>query len=110
MDTSPSPSWRATALAFSGRPDPEWDVPEGEAAALAAAFSTLPAADPVAAAPPLGYRGVRLDAPDGRSWTAYGGVVASGTDTRDDAGREWERRLLVSAPDGTLPSFVGFSE
>ena len=53
--------------------------------------------------PPLGYRGCRLEAPDGRMWTAYGEQVASGLERRRDADREFEGSLIGSAPPGFLP-------
>jgi hypothetical protein len=108
MDTSPSSdAWRASAAVFSGRPDPQWEVPAAEAAVLVAAWEALPPSDEAVAEPPsLGYRGARLDAPDGRRWDAYGGGVTQGDDTRADAGRHWERLLLATAPAGSLPPFA----
>ena len=105
MDTSPSSDgWRASVAVFSGRPDPEWPVPADLAAALVTTWASLPpAGSPAAGAPPLGYRGARLVAPDGREWAAFGGVVTLAGDARADAGREWERRLVETAPPGTLP-------
>ena len=64
------------------------------------------------AAPPLGYRGYVLHAPDGREWVAFGGAVtlttSEGVDVRSDAERAFERRVLDSAPPNLLPP-LGFA-
>jgi hypothetical protein len=52
----------------------------------------------------LGYRGCRLEAPDGRVWTAFRELVSLGADGRRDGGREFERALIASAPAGILPA------
>ncbi len=55
----------------------------------------------------LGYRGSTLRAPDGRMWFVYREVVALLADgppeVRSDKDREFERRLLDSAPPDLLP-------
>jgi hypothetical protein len=65
---------------------------------------------PPPAAPPLGYRGCVLRAPEGREWVAYGGAVTlttvEGVEVRSDAKRVFERRLLDSAPPNVLPPLV----
>lgn len=103
MDTSRSSDWTARALVFSGRPDPLWTVDDRAVAELVAAWSALTAARGPATAPPLGYRGVVLRAPDGRTWSAFGGTVTAGAEVREDPGRAFERRLLDTAPPGLLP-------
>lgn len=112
MDTSRSSDWTAQALVFSGRPDPLWTVDGHAVAELLAAWPSLTERPAPAAPPPLGYRGVVLRAPDGRTWSAFGGAVTarSGEDAgtvhgevRDDPGRAFERRLLATAPPGVLP-------
>jgi hypothetical protein len=58
-------------------------------------------------APPLGYRGSFLRDPEGREWLAYGGVVtfrsAGRMESRRDPDKRFEKVLLGSAPEGTLP-------
>ena len=108
MATSRSPEWSARALLFSGRPDPSWPVPETIATELHALWSALdPWSGTPPVAPPLGYRGCILHAPDGREWVAFGGAVtlatSQGADVRSDAERAFERRLLDSAPSTLLP-------
>ena len=98
-----------TAAVFSGRPDPEWQVPDDARARLQSVWSALKSGAPtVPSAPALGYRGCLLRCPPGDEWFAYGGVVqhttASGVvDRRNDPERTFERLLLSTAPGGTLP-------
>jgi hypothetical protein len=108
MGTSRSADWLARALVFSGRPDPAWVVPSGAAGELLRVWSGLPASTrQPASPPPLGYRGIQLQAPDGRTWESFGGQVTLHdgplTDTRDDGDRRFERLLLATAPASTLP-------
>jgi hypothetical protein len=98
-----------TAFVFSGRPDPEWPVPAGARTRLREIWSALtPVVSASPAAPALGYRGCALRCPPGDEWLAYGGVVShtavsGAVDRRSDRGRTFERLLLSTAPDGTLP-------
>src|SRR5215212_5656571 len=108
MATSRSPEWSASALLFSGRPDPTWSVSEIVASELHAMWSSFgPSSGVPPTAPPLGYRGSILRAPDGREWKAFGGVVTlntpEGVEVRSDTERTFERRLLDSAPPNLLP-------
>jgi hypothetical protein len=101
MDTRRSTDWRATAILYSGRPDPEWEVgPE-----LARPLAELPPLEgEPPSAPPLGYRGVALISPGGARYEAYGGAVAfDHRERRADPGRRFERSVLESAPPGLLP-------
>jgi hypothetical protein len=98
-----------TAFVFSGRPDPEWEVPAEVRTSLQKFWSALtPGASALPPAPPLGYRGCALRCPPDDEWLAYGGVVshtvASGAvDFRLDPERTFERLLLSTAPAGALP-------
>ena len=107
MGTSRSPDWSATAELFSGRLDPVWPVSVAAAAELSSVWERLDPTDLVAVAPPLGYRGCVLRAPDGRTWRAFGGVVEfthrGQVESRTDDGRAFERRLLNTAPPGLVP-------
>lgn len=97
-------SWTAGAAIFSGRPDPAWEVPAEEAERIVSSWeASPPAREPAAKAPPLGYRGCWLRAPDGREWRAGGGVVESSGDARADDGGAVEQAILATAPKGTLP-------
>jgi hypothetical protein len=55
----------------------------------------------------LGYRFSSLSSGDGRRWVAFDRVVRyespEGSELRRDEGREFERRLLASAPSGLVP-------
>jgi hypothetical protein len=109
MGTSKSPdAWKAGALLYSGRRDPEWSVPESLARQLQKRWKEMP---PSSGSPPdapgLGYRGAFLRGPDGREWVAFKGIVLlktqAGVEAREDASEEFERILLASAPAGWLP-------
>lgn len=99
---------RVKVLLYSGRPDPEWSVTAGEAAALLALWARL-RADRVAKvpAPALGYRGciVRMEPGD---WQAFAGAVthraAQLEETRADPTRSFERATLATAPAGLVPA------
>jgi hypothetical protein len=103
-------TWVASASIFSGRPDPVWQVAPELGERLAELWDGLPAwAGDVPRPPPLGYRGCRLEAPDGRVWTAYGQLISLDGQRRRDAEKEFERTLIGSAPPGLLPATAGLS-
>ena len=56
-----------------------------------------------ASPPALGYRGCFVRDPEGRTWTVYRELVTLSSETRRDDERRFERRVLASAPAGTLP-------
>jgi hypothetical protein len=101
----------ASAFIFSGRPEPTWTVSPGMVQRLEAIWNSLePRAKNPPSAPPLGYRGCFLrDAVD-REWFAYCGVVtlktATGSESREDKDRDFEKTLLRSAPEGKLPAVL----
>ena len=112
MATSRSPDPQAAGLAgaqvFSGRPDPTWPVDQATAGSLQDLWSRLePWEGEIPAPPPLGYRGCFLRLADGREWQTYGGVVtlrqAGAVEFRRDRARAFEKQLLGTAPEGTLP-------
>ena len=111
MNETPSTA-RASALVFSGQPDPEWPLAPAQTAALETLWAGLAAgADPGPEPPALGYRGVW--ARDGRSgeWRAFGCTVtrhdARGAERRGDTERKFERAVLATAPPGLLPHLPG---
>jgi hypothetical protein len=111
MVTSRLPNgWTASADVFSGRPNPEWPVPERVAEDLILRWRGLPLSDRrIPDRPLLGYRGCLLRAPDGREWHGYDRIVVatgeSGTrHSRTDNDRAWQRYLLQTAPPGLLPA------
>ena len=97
----------ASALAFSGRPDPRWPVSDAEAAELEALWCRLEPSPPGSPPPPLGYRGCTLRIAPDREYFAYRGVVtrtaAQASESRIDAAREFEKRVIATAPAGLLP-------
>lgn len=98
-------SWKAGALLYSGRPDPSWDLNAHAAEAWVKTFDNLTLTrTPIPSQSRLGYRGAWLQAPDGRRWNAFLGVVWQDRDRRPDVGRGLEQRLLETAPTGTLPN------
>src|SRR5215211_443206 len=100
--------WTATALVHSGRPDPVWTVDDGTAERLLKIWQHLPMSpSPPPEPPPLGYRGAWIhDGAGGRSWFAFGGVVASEGANREDVGDEFARTLLATAPANSLPPWL----
>ena len=111
MATSRSASysgWIAGASVFSGRTDPSWPIAPELAEELVAVWDRLPSLEgSLPSAPPLGYRGCFVEDPDGRTWTAFHEAVTlslpDGTVTRRDDEHQFERLVLASAPEGTLP-------
>ena len=100
----------ATACLYSGRPDPQWQVPAAAARDLRRLWQLLQDTESSPPKPPpLGYRGCTLDCGEGARWFAYGGVVAMDDVCRIDPDRSFERLLLRSAPRGLIPPVV-FSE
>lgn len=113
---SPAPlQWTITALIFSGRTDPHWPALRTTMNEALRLWDQLPAAPSAAPStpPPLGYRGVTLRDPAGRTWTASSGTVtlrdpadapSASPQTRRDDARSFEKLLLDSAPPGILPA------
>ena len=96
-----------SAAVYSGRRDPEWEVPDEAARRLRELWDSLeptPRAPP--AAPALGYRGCTLTCPVHGRWFAFSGVVSMGKEHRSDVNRSFERALLQTAPKGSLPGSV----
>jgi hypothetical protein len=96
---------------FSGRPDPEWEVTDDLASRLIEIWAGLPPHSGHASEPSgLGYRFSSLSSSDGRRWVAFDKVVRyespEGSELRRDERREFERRLLESAPAGILPPWT----
>src|SRR5690242_10075226 len=110
MATSKSPehkNWIAGAYIYSGRRDPTWPVSKSLVHNLEKLWETLPPSPEKPGRPRLGYRGTFLRSPDNREWLAFKGSVSlatsSGTESRADHNREFERLLLSSAPPRILP-------
>jgi hypothetical protein len=109
MGTSKSrEKWIAGALLFSGRRDPEWELSPEIVRDLQKLWDAMPLSSK---APPtisrLGYRGMFLRGPGSLQWIAYEGIAwqqtATGLEVRTDKRREFEKRLVGSAPEGVLP-------
>ncbi len=106
-----SAPWVGRVSVFSGRPDPEWEVPDEMASHLMELWRRMPP-EPVVRSEPggLGYRFASLSSRDGQRWLAFGGVVRrvspEGSELRRDEGGEFERLLLASAPAGILPPLM----
>lgn len=108
-------AWIAGARIFSGRPDPSWPLTaEAAERALALWDAAAGTAAPIPAAPPLGYRGAVLAAPDGRRWLAFGGIVEMRSDDaverRSDPERLFERLLVAAAPEPFRERLMGLIE
>lgn len=107
---------RATALVYSGRPDPEWTVDNEKLETLEHIWNELPPSTSASpAAPPLGYRGLTLVCSSDKCWLAYGGIVTFKHGTRSpqhrrDEGRRFERALAKTAPPDVLPPHPELSD
>lgn len=102
--------YTAGASIFSGRPDPAWALDEIVVAELLALWARMePYAGPLPSPPGLGYRGCFLRN-SSREWRAYRNFVTLTEDdrseTRRDPSRQFELRLLGSAPAGAIPSQI----
>jgi hypothetical protein len=100
--------YAASALVFSGRPDPRWQVTEPQAQSLRALWEqSATTAAPEPHATPLGYRGVSIICEENEEFFAYGGRVRMKTGTiiewRIDEEQRFERLLLSTSPAGILP-------
>ena len=100
--------YTAGVSVFSGRPDPIWSVNEEVGSKLLKLYDDLERYEgPAVQAPPLGYRGAFLRDDAGHEWFAYRGVVTltgpPSSEVRKDAGREFERALVASTPQGLVP-------
>ncbi len=100
-------AWRAVALLYSGRSDPEWVLDAGVTVALMRLWEASPPhVGSLPRAPALGYRGCRVIAPD-REWQAFGGTVtlhdAGEPRARVDQQRRFEYAVLASAPPKLIP-------
>ena len=113
MDTSKSPDAEtpseASALIFSGRPDPIWTLP---AALTRQLLDLWNQAKPVQQMPSLrtglGYRGCTWRMADDE-WIACDGTITryrkgNAVESRADVGRKFERLLIGSCPGDAVPA------
>ena len=108
-------AWRAGALVYSGRPDPVWIVPEDIVESLLQLWEELDDWSGTLPAPPaLGYKGCYVQDAGLRKWTAFNGFVSLTHDRetliKKDMARAFEKRILISAPAGTLPPWLAQQE
>ena len=101
----------AGASLFSGRPDPTWPIAAETVETLIHLWNAMPRS-PMAAprAEALGYRGAFVRGPHGEELRAFAGTVEGhlnhGREVRSDPSRQFERKLLQSAPKGVIPDSV----
>jgi hypothetical protein len=98
---------------FSGRPNPSWPLSHADFEDLLRIWDSLDPT-PVATKPNsfLGYRGCFVEDGEER-WTASDDIVTiqrpHGTESRRDVRREFERRILSTAPVGLhVAALTGF--
>ena len=102
----------ATALVFSGRPDPEWPLGAGQVDGLRRTWLGLARRAVAAPSPPaLGYRGMALQCASGEEWRAFGGVVSyrdakGAVELRPDDQQRFEKMLLKTAPKDAVPAGI----
>jgi hypothetical protein len=100
--------YTAGVSVFSGRPDPTWSLSDVVGSKLEQLFETLESYEgPAISAPPLGYRGAFLRDDSGHQWLAYRETVTltepNRSEVRRDKGRQFERAIVDSAPQGLIP-------
>ena len=86
--------------AFSGRPNPRWQLSESEAAELARLIADLqPAPGTSSLRPPgLGYRGFRLQGSSGETYRVYRAFVQRQDSVLPDPDRRVEKFLVEHLP------------
>jgi hypothetical protein len=100
---------------YSGRPNPNWELPAEAAAGLMARIAALPAAAPWTAPDQLGYRGTIVRSPSNRLFhriDVYRGLVKvelvdKSIKWHRDEHRTIEEWLLQGAPASELPAEEG---
>jgi hypothetical protein len=87
---------RATALLYSGRPNPSWTISSVKAPQVEASLAGLEEIAPAPAPfPGLGYSGIVLvDSRTGVEWVLAAGVAHAGGRRFRDQGRHVEKLLL----------------
>jgi hypothetical protein len=102
--------WIATALVYSGRRNPSWQLEEESVLRLQKIWQELNPYVGELSRPALGYGGCTLTAPGGDQWLVYGEVVTRThgelIEARADTDRRFEKKLLSSAPAGSLPPWL----
>lgn len=98
-------------LIFSGRPDPFWSINEKHTKKLKEIWNSLNNfSGKLPVAPLLGYRGCFLQCSTELEFFAYNGFVTlksnEEVETRSDKNRVFEKFLLSTAPEGTLPDNI----
>jgi hypothetical protein len=99
---------------FSGRPNPQWEATEDEAARITASFEVLSdAADEPAIHDRLGYRGFVITCADGQTVRVQGTAVVVGAEpasrhAKSDPDRVLERTLLDIAQQHLPPQLHEF--
>lgn len=112
MDTSkspePPPAAEASAIIFSGRPDPIWSLPVELADQIVRLWTSSTPLPECADAPSgLGYRGFRVRVA-GDEWIVCDGAITRyrggvPIESREDADYQAERLLLASSPPDSIP-------
>lgn len=115
MDTSKSDDedkrWIATALVYSGRSNPSWHIEDECVSQLQQIWDDLePYLGEFGGPKGLGYGGCEIRAPGGEQWLVYGDVVSRShgdrSEVRRDPDRRFEKILLSSAPEKSLPPWT----
>ncbi len=86
--------------AFSGRPNPRWELTASEAAEVTRLISGLSLAPeaPAREPPGLGYRGFMLKGPAGEDYRVLRGIVRTRDRILADPTRSLERYLIEHLP------------
>ena len=102
--------WKGSALLYSGRPDPEWEIEDVPAVNLVKYWASLPKLNySFETSSALGYKGCCLISDNNLKWYAYKEVVClyvndEALESRKDSNRIFEISLISTAPAGVIPS------
>lgn len=101
----------ARILAFSGRPDPTWDVGINTIKKLKSTWEALPPwSGKIPVPPPLGYRGCILSCEPGVEFFVYREFVKvtyqKNIVEKLDKDEKFEKLLISSAPEGLIPDAI----
>jgi hypothetical protein len=96
--------WKATAMLFSGRKDPEWELTASQQKAWMVLWKQAPSSNTkVETVSRLGYTGCRLQQDEHSHWQLYNGCVsfyeAGEFVSKKDDDKKMELFLLNTAPE-----------
>jgi hypothetical protein len=108
--------WVCGAHVYSGHTDPEWVISDKEAEHLIDIWGSLaPSSRRVVRPNILGYKGCFISSSMKMKWVSFRGIIncyknGKFVESRFDAERIFEKKILDTAPDGTVPKAMLIEE